>query len=115
MFCIDLSNTYKQEINATSVDATGKKSAFSFTAIFKRLAQSELEAMAEKVSNEQSNSTAKQLVKDVLVGWEGINTSSGEVFPFNDENLETVLNVAGLTNVVLSSYLESVAVAKRKN
>lgn len=87
----------------------GKPIKFDFVLICDRLKQSQIDAaLADK------DSSVPDFVRSVATGWEGVLADDGSALEFDEENLSSVLENAGLPAVCFSAYLKEVG-ATAKN
>lgn len=78
-----------------------------FTAQFVMISRSEFERL--------SNTTDKELMKVVLVGWTGVQDQDGNELPFNDENRDLLADMPPVINALARAYLSFMAGAPAKN
>ena len=90
--------TFKWPVRVEEPSETkpGKMEASEFTAIFKRVKLSELETLNE--------SAGVELLKKVLVGWEGVTDEDGDDIPFSVHELEDCADDVDWLKGVLSAY-----------
>lgn len=84
-------------------DEAGKDVNFDFVLVCDRLNQPEID-----VAVKSKEVSPKDIVVRVTTGWEGVLTESGEIIPFDVENLDAVLDQAGMAAVCCQSYLKEV-------
>jgi len=87
----------------------GKPGSFDFKLHCKRLGQGEIDVVMVDRKGE-----VKDFVRSVAEGWDGVLDESGEAVPFSRENLDEMLDNAGLPMVIMHTYLAQVA-ATAKN
>ncbi|WP_312515027.1 hypothetical protein [Massilia sp.] len=86
----------------------GKPQNFEFTLNCKRLTQGEIDIVMKDKKGE-----VKGFVQKVAEGWDGMLDADGNPVPFGREQLDELLDNAGLPVMILHSYMEQVsAVAK---
>ena len=79
-----------------------------FIGIFKRLKVSEYQDAAD-------NKSEFEMLKMMLVGWEGIKEENGDDIPFNNQNLKDMMEDAYWLRAVSESYTKSLVDEKVKN
>ncbi len=79
-----------------------------FVAIFKRLKVSEYTKAVE-------NKTEFEMLKMMLVGWEGMKEEDGEDLPFTSQNLKEMMEDSFWLKAVSESYTSSLTEEKVKN
>ena len=87
----------------------GKPVAFDFTLHCKRLTQAEIDSVMKDKQGE-----VKGFVQNVAEGWDGVLDASGEAVPFACEQLDQMIDNAGLPMLIMHAYLEQVS-ATAKN
>lgn len=115
MFVIKKSATYRYPVtfSTPSEDGNGVEEN-SFTAIFKRLSETELQDFAEQAVKGKIND--RQFVRAVLLGWEGIKEAAdGPEVPFSKETRDKLLDIVGFGKAVARAFYASVEDASRKN
>lgn len=114
MFVIFKSDTYRYPVSFTtpSEDGSGHEEN-SFTAVFKRLSEDELQKYAERAVKGKIND--REFAKDVLVGWEGVADESGNPVPFTAPMRDRLLNIIGFGRAISRAFYASLEDAPRKN
>tara|TARA_B100000945_G_scaffold286937_1_gene258178 strand:- start:3 stop:338 length:336 start_codon:yes stop_codon:yes gene_type:complete len=79
-----------------------------FIGIFKRLKVSEYQDAAD-------NKSEFEMLKMMLVGWEGIKEENGDDIPFNNQNLKDMMEDSYWLRAVSESYTKSLVDEKVKN
>ncbi len=101
--------TYEVAVTVTFPVDGGRVEKHQFHARFKRLSQTQIEAtLAEKPSD-------RELLRDVLVGWRGVQDEDGKELDFTDEAREQVLDVYPMQPTLARAFLDSVLQAREKN
>lgn len=112
MFKLAQSRGYFWPVKITlPAESGGVMDSHTFDAEFKRLPQSRLDEIF--ASDSSMNDAA--VVSEVLVGWAGIVTDSGENLPFSEKNRERLLDIPGARPAIVAAWLESLIGAKAKN
>ena len=87
----------------------GKPAAFDFTLHCKRLSQAEIDVVMKDKQGE-----VKGFVHSVVEGWDGVLDASGEPVSFAADQLDEMIDNAGLPMLIMHAYLEQVS-ATAKN
>lgn len=101
-------NKIAVNIKGTLPDEDGKPVPFDYKLHCERLGQDEIDAVRT------SDSSIKAFIRRVAQGWENIQDESGQPISFAPENLDAVIDTAGMPMLFLRSYMEQVA-ATAKN
>ncbi len=109
MFIITKSETYKWPVTITGIDQDGKTVKQSFTAIYHRLSQSELEEMSV------TGLTDREFARKVLAGWEDVQDADGNEVPFSSATCERLLDNAGVAAQIVIEFTGSIGGARVKN
>lgn len=112
MFVLNLDREYTWPVEFSIPVDGGVFENVSFSAKFKMISQSEIDALAKDA--ELSND---EVVRRVLVGWDDTLTGKdGNPIPFNKTSVKDLLNWPGLSNAIVTAFFESVSGGlKRKN
>lgn len=110
MFVIDQSATFKHPVTFKTPKEEGGHQENSFTCEFRRLSTSELDDLTKKESL-----TDKQFAKAVVAGWSDIKDKNDNELPFNDVNLNRLLDIIGVATIISLAYREALTDAPRKN
>ena len=110
MFIIDQSPSYTWPVSFETPEDNGLRKKHTFTAKFKRLTQTDMEAMIHA-----DGVTDKGLAKGLLIGWHDIKDEKQQDVPFTTATFEQLLDVPGVANAIVMAFLDSIADAKRKN
>ena len=86
----------------------GKFKQETFTAKFKNIGRKAFAKLVEEQDDED-------FVKSVLVGWSGIKDEEGNDVPFDDDNLEAVMENHYIVQAIIVAYGESMKGASEKN
>ena len=97
---------YDWEVTVQSPDK-GKFKKETFTAKFKNVGR---KVFAELIEAGDDN-----FVGTVLVGWSGIKDEEGNDVPFDEDNLEAVLENHYIVQAIIVAYGESMKGASEKN
>ncbi len=129
-FILSLSQTYEWPLSL-EVPVNNKRRKFTFTAIFRRLAQSrideimiaqqDLRAMGLAGASGPEFAVKFREVRchaaEVLAGWKELKANDGDLedLPATEENIIAVLEVPGMADAVMEAYAASIVEAKRGN
>lgn len=103
-FVIKQSPTFWWPVRVTYPTDYGKYKTETFDGEFKRLSQPDVQKLAEKV--ESGETTAEELVKELLVDWKGISDGEDEV-EFSEYTLNQLLSIPLVASAILNAFLES--------
>lgn len=99
----------------------GRREKQEFEAEFKRLPQSRINAiqdLAQKVIDkdpEAAEISDVSIADEVLVGWDGIVDSDGEVIPYSKGTKAQLLDLPMMAGTLIEAYFTSLVEEKRKN
>jgi hypothetical protein len=103
----------------------GRYRQHNFTAVFKRLPQSELEEIQlsyQRLKSDVSRDVpvdsipTREICNRIWVGWSDIFEEDGTTqIPYSEELKIELMEVEGLADVLVETYIESAAKAKAKN
>jgi len=113
MFKVDVSKTYKYTVNVTMLGDNGKTVKSSFTGIFNRLAQTDLDRLVGDMAKPES--TDEAIVQEILAGWEGVKDIEGQEIEFNEGNRRIVCDIYPVRARIIEAWSESLQEVSRKN
>ena len=114
MFTTGVSKTYQWPVDVKLVAEDGKEAALSFTAVFKRLPNSEIEQI--QLDAAAGNMPDQEVVDRVMAGWgDDITTPDGKPLAFTKKNLDAVCEIYPVRDCIVTAYLQSIAEARIKN
>jgi len=113
MFQIDQSATYKYPVNITLLGANGKPKKMSFTALYNRLPQSDIDRLMAAVQSGDADDN--QIIDEILAGWEGIKDAEGLDVEFNESNKRVVCDIYPVRPRIVETWGESLQETARKN
>lgn len=99
----------------------GRREKQEFEAEFKRLPQSRINAiqdLAQKVIDKDPDASEisdVSIADEVLVGWDGIVDSDGEVIPYSKGTKAQLLDLPMMAGTLIEAYFTSLVEEKRKN
>jgi hypothetical protein len=110
MFVIDKSDTFKWPVSYSVPVDGGKYETHKIIVVFKRLSQKRITEMGKPDVQDVA------FAKEVVAGWEGIETSDKNEFEFSDENLDKLLDKPLMAAAIVLAYTDAVMGGmKRKN
>jgi len=113
MFTISTKNTFTWPVSfRVPTDGGGYEKA-DFDAEFKRLSQTRLEEITDKLT--AGMMTDRQVADEVLVGWKGVQGEDGKLLPFTDDSKARLLDIAGLASTLVLAFTEALRGAREKN
>ena len=113
MFKIGSKDQYSWPVKVELAADGGKTEKQTFDAVFKRLPQSEVESLGDKLRNDEIKEAA--LIEEILVGWKGVQDSDGNDLPFSETNRDFLMDVFPVRGCVITAWLESLKVGRAKN
>ena len=112
-FKLDQSGTYKWPVTVEVPVDYGRREKHKFDGEFKRMTQSRIKELIELVASGDLSDV--DVVKEVLVGWEGIEDDEGNELKFSQAKLKQLLEVPMVATAIGKAFFNSIAGAKRKN
>lgn len=101
-------NKIAVKVKGTLPDEDGKPEHFDFKLHCERLSQDEIDDVR------QENGGVKAFIRRVAQGWDCVLDKAGQPVPFSTDDLEGLIDVAGMPLLVLRCYMEQVG-ATAKN
>jgi hypothetical protein len=124
-FVLKQSDSYSWPVTIKMPADGGKREKQTFTAIFKRLAQSRINEIQQEVQRRiklgeagedvQGSISDVSLADEILVGWDDVNDGDGEAVPYSKTTKVQMLEVPMLASAIIEAYFESLVEQKRKN
>lgn len=105
MFKIGQTDRFSYPVHVEIPGDGGKRVSYSFDAVFRRLSRDEFVDLTSRAQAGETSDSA--LVRDVLLGWKGIQDADGAELPFSEENRELVLNVWPVLPAVVAAFIEA--------
>jgi uncharacterized protein YjhX (UPF0386 family) len=103
-FVLDQSPFYKWKVEV-NVNKDGTVHTEVFTALFKNITQSRFKEMIKMVEDKQIDDI--DVTKEILVGWEDMESADGTQVEFNKSNLNKICEVRGFATAVGFAFMES--------
>lgn len=113
MFVISQKQTYTWPVTVEFPVDGGKTDRQTFDAEFKRMSQTRINEIRGLI--ERNEVTDTELAREVLVGWEGVNSDNGDAVPFSERARDQLLDVPLVAAAVVMAWLGSLTGVKRKN
>ena len=124
-FVLKQSDTYSWPISFDVPADGGRQEKQTFDGEFKRLSQSRINEIKDKVQERVSATersldtdgmiTDQEIAEEILVGWEGVVDDKGEEVLFSETLKARLLDVPSVAAAVVVAYFTSLQGAKRKN
>lgn len=105
MFKLGQSDRFSYPVAVEIPGDGGKRISYTFDAVFKRLSREEFVDITSRAQAGEINDAA--LVRDVLLGWKGIQDDAGADLPFSEDNRDLVLNVWPVLPAVVAAFIEA--------
>lgn len=112
-FVISNKSSYTWPVKYESPGNDGRYEKSEFLAEFKRLPQSKLDELHEAAKS--GTLKDEDVLSDVLLGWSGIKTSTGDSFEYNEANRVVLLELPGMRSAIINAFTGSITGAARKN
>lgn len=110
-FKLVISNTVTFGIQAKLPDEMGNPVNLSFSITARRLTRTEADEVAKL-----TDMSVTEWLSQRIVGWSSLQDADGNDWPFSHSNLSVVLDILGMTGVILSAYIRACGVeGKAKN
>ena len=113
MFKIAANPTYTTKVRVNMPGDNGKTVQKVFSATFKRLSQSELDNVKERLDSKDLTDGA--LIDEVMVGWGDVADENGTALEFNEQNLAALLDVFPVRPTIVKTFFDTLHAAKAKN
>lgn len=107
------SQSYLAEVRVQLLDDNGKPKTQTFKARFKRVTQSELDRINERLEDRSINDA--QLLSEVTVGFEGVHDEDGNPLEFTPENFAALTDIFPVRPTMVTAFFASINSAIRKN
>jgi hypothetical protein len=106
MFKTTLTPSYSWPVKVRLPADGGKFSEQSFNATFRRLDSDTVRAMYREVTEDEGAAAAVAAVKQVVIGWDGIEDENGPV-PFSDTALAELLHIQRVDAAIIAAFFQS--------
>ena len=123
-FVLEQSPTFSWPLTIREVIDGGRIRTHQFTAIYNRLPQSRMEEVqlqyqAIQVAAQQGERIdglpTRAIADEILAGWEGITTPTGEPVEMTTETRRQLLEVASVADVLVATFFEAHEKVRAKN
>ncbi|MFZ9848938.1 MAG: hypothetical protein ACO3FA_00820 [Vulcanococcus sp.] len=124
-FVLQQSPSFTWPITIRERQDGGRYRTHTFDAVFRRLPQSrqeEIQLAYQRLKSEVARDLVidtlptRQIAAEILVGWSGIFEEDGTTqVPYSEDVKAQLLEVEGVADVLVSTYIESGEKAKAKN
>ncbi len=105
--------TFTTDVRVEMIAENGKTKTNVFKAKFRRVNQSDLDSIHERMR--EKTLTDAGVVREILVGWQDVKDENGQELEFNDDNLAALLNVFPVQPTLVNTFFNSLTNAVRKN
>lgn len=112
-FVISELKSYKWPVTIEVPVDGGLHEKHTFEAEFKRVTQERAEEITKSMFEGDTND--REIVKEVMTGWNDILAPGGEQLPFSPTALDQLLSIPTVGMTIIKAWLESISGAKRKN
>lgn len=113
MFKLAVKPTFSVLVTVDFPISHNKSEKKSFTAIFKRCTQAELEDYDEKLKSEELGD--REFVHEILQGWDGVADENGNQIDFAPESLDMLLQMHPAQPTIIRTFFATVGKGARKN
>lgn len=109
MFKIQAKTSFQWPVQVNVPRDGGGFATHEFTAEYKMLDQSKIDIALEKFKNDDSD-----MLKEVVIGWNGVQDSNGDLLQFTEENRDTLLDIPYVRTALMKGFFEAVSGNKVK-
>lgn len=102
MFKMQKKETFQWPVSVNIPKDGGGFNTHEFTGEFKLQEQSRLDRLLEL-----SKTDDRDVLKELLVGWAGVQDSNGEVLAFNEENRDQLIDIPYVRSALLKCYFDA--------
>lgn len=103
MLIISKNPSFKTKVEVSRKNDKGGVDTQVFTARFNRFTTTELKNLQE------SGQSATDVIKQKLIGWEGIRGADDNELEFNDENVDILLDIPEVHGALFDALVQSSA------
>lgn len=104
MFKLSTKTSYNRKINIKVPLDLGKFDKASFIVEFRLVPVSEIKDTLERAKNQEL--TDEDILKQNILGWEGVSDAEGESLPFTDNNLDQLLDIPYVRKPLMDALME---------
>jgi len=113
MFRIKASDSYLWPVKGRRPLDGGKFEQFSFDMAFRRINETELAALVARTR--EGDLRDAEFVREIAVGFSGVQDAEGNEVPFSQQGLALLLNESGVPAACVTAFFESLPGARQKN
>nr|BAR26504.1 unnamed protein product [uncultured Mediterranean phage uvMED] len=100
----DLDDTFEWKIKIP-IPNKNKRDTHVFNGVFRRITQDRFNEL--QTLQEQEGLKNEDIVREIMVGWSGMQDKEGNELPFTSSNLNKLLNVFGLAAYIIKAFTEA--------
>jgi hypothetical protein len=118
-FKLKQSPSYKWPVSLVIPVDGGKRETHVFDACFKRLPQSRIDEIRqlaiaiERGRADEDEANERQMVSEIMVGWDGVVDDDGEAVAFSVSGLTEMLEIPTVANQILREFFNSLQSEKK--
>lgn len=118
-FKLKQSTSYKWPVALVIPVDGGKRETHTFDACFNRLPQSRIDEIRqlaiaiERGRADEEEANERQMVSEILVGWDGVVDDDGEAVVFSVAGLAEMLEIPTVANQILREFFNSLQSEKK--
>jgi len=105
MFSIAQKDHFTYPVKVEIVADGGKRHSYGFDATFRRLSREEFLTVTKRAQAAELDDA--ELIRDVLLGWKGIEDEKGEPLPYSEEAREALLDVWPVLPALVNAFIEA--------
>jgi hypothetical protein len=120
-FVLSKPTSYKWPVRIRLAIDGGKRHVETFDAEFRRLPQSRINEIvrqaraAERGRSDDDILEDQEVVRELMVGWDGVTDEAGKEIPFSESALGQLIEIPTVAAQIIGAWFESLKEAKRKN
>lgn len=118
-FKLKQSPSYKWPVSLVIPVDGGKRETHVFDACLKRLSQSRIDEIRqlavaiERGRADEEEANERQMVSEIMVGWDGVVDDDGETVAFSVAGLTEMLEIPTVANQILREFFNSLQSEKK--
>jgi len=109
MFKLEKKTTFRWPVVVNVPKDGGGFASYEFTGEFKLHDQSKMDTLLERFRQDDQD-----VLRELLIGWSGVQDSNGDELLVNDENRDTLIDVPYVRSEMLKEYFDAVSGNKVK-
>lgn len=113
MFRLDQSAKYRWPVKGELVAEDGNQQSYEFHVHFRRVGMAEVEEMVK--ATQDSSMTDRQIVEELVVGWEGVLDADEHEMPFSSESLAILCDIVRVRAAIVRAWFDSLREGPAKN